>query len=46
MGQPLDLNFQVFETVVVFVTVIMTGFVNMEGAFVPGRRAPLRNGRE
>lgn len=32
MGQPLDLNFQVFETVVVFVTVIMTGFVNMEGA--------------
>ena len=31
MGQPLDLNFQVFETVVVFITVLMTGFVNMEG---------------
>lgn len=31
MGQPLDLNFQVFETVVVFLTVLISVVVNMEG---------------
>ena len=31
MGQPLDLNFYVFETVVMFLTIIIAAVVNMEG---------------